>query len=251
MSFGSPIGRSRIASPATDELPEPPTEITPSRRPSSSSPASTAAAPRPMTSIAWPRSPAATRSAWSAPAARATSSRATSGAIRGAPSTPTSISTVAAPVSAIRSRRNAYSSPLVSSVPTSAIAGAPSVAMLHAQPAALRLGVVDELLRGGLGGDPPGDHDELAVGQRGGHREVLLDHEDREPLLGGEAVEGLDQLLDDRRSEALGGLVHDQQLRVAQQRPADREHLLLAAGQQRAAVVLALGEAGEELIDGV
>ena len=38
-----------------------------------------------------------------------------------------------------------------------------------------------------------------------------------------------DQPLDDGRREALGRLVHDQQLRVGQQRAADREHLLLAA----------------------
>ena len=59
----------------------------------------------------------------------------------------------------------------------------------------------------------------------------------------------LDQVLDDRRREPLGGLVHDQQLRVRQERAADREHLLLAAGELRAAVLLALGEAREELVD--
>ena len=49
--------------------------------------------------------------------------------------------------------------------------------------------------------------------------------------------------------EALGGLVHDQELRVQHQRAADREHLLLAAGELRAAVPLSLGEAREELVD--
>ena len=40
-------------------------------------------------------------------------------------------------------------------------------------------------------------------------------------------------------------------LRVAQQRAADREHLLLAAGELHAAVLAALGQAREELVDGV
>ena len=76
ISLGTPTGRSRIACAAIDELPEPPTAAAPSRRPSACSRASTAAAPRPMASTAAPRSPARTSSAWSAPPARATSSRA-------------------------------------------------------------------------------------------------------------------------------------------------------------------------------
>ena len=40
------------------------------------------------------------------------------------------------------------------------------------------------------------------------------------------------QPLDDDRREAEAQLVQQQQLRLARQRPADREHLLLAAGQQ-------------------
>ena len=60
----------------------------------------------------------------------------------------------------------------------------PASRPLHAQPAALRLRVAGQLRRRGLGGDPAGDHDELAFGQRGGHREVLLDDEDRQALVG-------------------------------------------------------------------
>ena len=40
-------------------------------------------------------------------------------------------------------------------------------------------------------------------------------------------------LLDDHRREALGRLVHHQEVRVEQQRARDREHLLLAAGELR------------------
>ena len=45
-----------------------------------------------------------------------------------------------------------------------------------------------------------------------------------------------DHLLDDHRRQAFGRLVHHQQLRLEQQRPADRQHLLLAARELRAAV---------------
>ncbi len=51
--------------------------------------------------------------------------------------------------------------------------------------------------------------------------------------------------------EPLGRLVHDQELRVQEQRAGDREHLLLAAGELRARDALALGEAREELVDPV
>ena len=52
-------------------------------------------------------------------------------------------------------------------------------------------------------------------------------------------------------SEALGGLVHDQEPRVPEQRAPDREHLLLAARQLRAAVALALGESGKQVVDAI
>ena len=69
-----------------------------------------------------------------------------------------------------------------------------------------------------------------------------------------EPTEGLapvivDQVLDDRRREPFRGLVHDQERRVRQQRAADREHLLLSTGELRAAVLAALGEPREELVD--
>src|SRR5918998_1158484 len=49
-------------------------------------------------------------------------------------------------------------------------------------PAALRLRVVGQLGARRLRRDAPRDHDELPVGHRGGHREILLDAEDREAL---------------------------------------------------------------------
>ena len=59
---------------------------------------------------------------------------------------------------------------------------------------------------------------------------------------------GPDFLADDRR-EAFGRLVEDEQPRVRHQRPADRQHLLLAAGEGAGALRAALGEAGEERLD--
>ncbi len=64
-----------------------------------------------------------------------------------------------------------------------------------------------------------------------------------------EAHQHLLDLGDDDGREAFGRLVHDQQLRVGQQRARDRQHLLLAAGELAAAIVLALGEAREGVVD--
>ena len=64
-----------------------------------------------------------------------------------------------------------------------------------------------------------------------------------------EVLEGLDQPLDDRRSETFGRLVHHEDPRIRHERATDREHLLLTARELRAAVPLALGEAREQLVD--
>ena len=49
--------------------------------------------------------------------------------------------------------------------------------------------------------------------------------------------------------ETLRRLVHDQDLRVRNQRPADREHLLLATRELCTAVSLALAESRKEVVD--
>src|SRR5919201_2152954 len=71
-----------------------------------------------MAWIAAPLSRAASRSSTSTPAAWATSERKTSGAKSGSPSTPASTTTTSTSWLCRRSRRYAYSPPLVSSVPT-------------------------------------------------------------------------------------------------------------------------------------
>src|SRR6185436_13402116 len=102
--------------------------------------------------------------------------------------------------------------------------------------------------RGRLGRDRARDHDQLPLGERGRDAEVLLDQQERQALAL-ELPERLDHVLDDRRREPLRGLVHHHEARVRHERPPDREHLLLAARELRAAVALALGEPREELVD--
>ena len=94
-----------------------------SRRPSPWSRATRAAAPRAIASTAAPRSPASASRATSAPPAAATSERETSGSTPTGSLIPASISSVSTPCSRTRSRRNAYSCPLVSNVPSSATIG--------------------------------------------------------------------------------------------------------------------------------
>ena len=55
-----------------------------------------------------------------------------------------------------------------------------------------------------------------------------------------------EQLLDQQRREAERRLVEDEQLRLGHQAAADREHLLLAAGQRAGALALPFGEPRED-----
>src|SRR5215467_11510594 len=72
--------------------------------------------------------------------------------------------------------------------------------------------------------------DVVAVRDRRREPEILLDQQDREAL----ALQLRDRaadLLDDHRRETFGRLVEQQQPRAGAQDAADREHLLLAAGE--------------------
>ncbi len=93
------------------------------------------------------------------------------------------------------------------------------------------------------------DHDRDRVGHLGRDANVLLDHQDRHVALFGEAAQRLLDMGDDDRGEPLRRFVHHQEARVLQQGAADRQHLLLAAGQLAAAVATALGEPREDLVD--
>ena len=60
------------------------------------------------------------------------------------------------------------------------------------------------------------------------------------------ARDGAPDLLGDQRRQPLGRLVDEDQVGVGHQRAADRQHLLLAAGELVAAVAAPLGEAREQ-----
>ena len=249
ISFGTPTGSARIARVAIDEPPEPPSARMPSSFPSACSCAHDLLGARGHRGHRGAAIACGRELRDVGAAARATSSRAMSGSMPTGSWMPASTSSTSTPCSRSRSRRNAYSTPFVSSVPsrTTRRHYARSVERLDAEEAALQLRILRQLRRGRLGGDRARHHHELALGERRRHAEVLLDQQDREPFLL-ELLERLDQVLDDRRREPLGRLVHDQERRVREQRARDREHLLLAAGELRAAVSLALAEAREELV---
>src|SRR5713101_3387110 len=78
--------------------------------------------------------------------------------------------------------------------------------------------------------DAAGVEDHDFVGEVQGELDVLLDQENRLafPL---QAQEGAAYLRDDQRRKAFRRLVHQQNARIAHERPADREHLLLAPGE--------------------
>ena len=75
-----------------------------------------------------------------------------------------------------------------------------------------------------------GVEDDDIVGDVEHQLRVLLDQHDRQSAFL-ELADGGHHLGDDLRGETLGRLVHQQHARVAHQRAADRQHLLLAAGQ--------------------
>jgi hypothetical protein len=74
--------------------------------------------------------------------------------------------------------------------------------------------------------DPSVVHHRDAVAERLGHREVLLDEEDRRRGRL-QLAQGGDQVLHDRRREPLARLVDQEQAPRLDHRPGDREHLLL------------------------
>ena len=69
--------------------------------------------------------------------------------------------------------------------------------------------------------------------------DVLLDEEDR-PALALELGNRREDPLDHQRGKAQRWLVEQQEARPPHQRPPDREHLLLAAGQRAALLVSSL-----------
>src|SRR6266545_6524767 len=71
---------------------------------------------------------------------------------------------------------------------------------------------------------------------------VLLDDEHCQPLLLVQAANELEELLDDERREAERRFVQQEQPRLRQARPREREHLLLAAGERSRLLVAPLAQ---------
>src|SRR5919109_3560193 len=107
--------------------------------------------------------------------------------------------------------------------------------------------VADELLRRPLRLDAPDPHQVRAVAARERLVDVLLDEQDRHPLLVAEADDQLEDEPDELRREAERRLVEEQELRPGHERPRDRELLLLAAGERGRRQPQALAQDGEEL----
>ena len=98
--------------------------------------------------------------------------------------------------------------------------------------------------------DRPRLHHVTAVGDVERHERVLLDEEDRRPLLV-DLDDDLEDPLDEDRRQAHRRLVEEQELRLRHQRASDRAHLLLASGHRPCALVAALLQPREELEDPV
>ena len=123
------------------------------------------------------------------------------------------------------------------------------VAGAHAEEALLQIMIVRQVARRHFAHDAAVDHDGDAAGNVRRHAEVLLDEQHGDLAFLGEAPQHLREPVDDDRGEAFGRLIHHQQARIGQQRPADRKHLLLAAGELGATVATALGQLREGLVD--
>src|SRR6266851_5885476 len=68
------------------------------------------------------------------------------------------------------------------------------------------------------------DQDEQAVGDGLGHLQVLLDEHHAHPFAG-ELADHADQLARDERGQALRGIVEQEELRIADERARDGQHL--------------------------
>lgn len=119
-NFGKPMGRACITGAATEEPPEPPAARTPWIRPSSARDVMIRAAPRPITVIVSPRSRRSRTASTSTLAALMTSWEVMSAIEDSEGAPPASTVMTSTPTSPSRSFSQAYSSPLVSKVPSRA-----------------------------------------------------------------------------------------------------------------------------------
>src|SRR5215510_1232916 len=157
----------------------------------------------------------------------------------------------AAPLSIgrVRSRRDhheAYSEAAVLQVATRCGRDAVNRARSYAQVSRLDRFVAQQLGRAGFVDDRALAHEVDVVGDPERKGKVLLDDQDGRAA-GLEPAEDAPELAHQEGRQAFGGLVHQQDVGVADQRPPAREHLLLAAGELIAAVLDPLAEPREEI----
>src|SRR3984957_551313 len=96
--------------------------------------------------------------------------------------------------------------------------------------------------------DTPMFHHVIAVGNGRCEAEILLDQQNGKAL-GLERADGVADLLNNDRGEAFGRLVEQQEPRAGAQDAADRQHLLLAAGQFRALASQPFAHVGKQRKD--
>src|SRR5437764_714465 len=118
---------------------------------------------------------------------------------------------------------------------------------LHLQPLLANLRIPTQGLRRAVEHDAAVPHDQRAVRDRHRDRELLLDQQHRHAARL-ERLQVLAHHFHDLGREALGGFVDDDQVRVAHERAAQREHLLLAPGQHTRFGVLPLLQAREHAV---
>src|SRR5260370_15697029 len=87
------------------------------------------------------------------------------------------------------------------------------------------------------------------IGQPQNLLRILLDNDRTNAAGAGDGAERPQQLLDDDWRQTLGRLVQQQHFWVQRQRPADCQHLLLAAGELVAEIIATLPQAREHLVD--
>src|SRR6516165_6596455 len=88
-----------------------------------------------------------------------------------------------------------------------------------------------------------------AVGQPENLLRVLLDNDGADSRAAGNDADRLQKFLDDDRGEPFGRLVQEQHLGIEGECPADRQHLLLAAGKLIAEIAAPLFQPGKHLVD--
>ena len=103
------------------------------------------------------------------------------------------------------------------------------LAAAHAEVELAHVGVGGQLFGGTVDHHLAGFHDVAGVGHRQGDRGVLLDQQHGDALLGVDAGDDAENVLDQDGRQAQRGLVEQHQGRLRDQGATDGEHLLLAA----------------------